>query len=323
MTLLERFAALPPPSQAGRYSVEAGGVAARVGRSHTGNPALLVAFPDAQGGGVAPRKLALLQYSSPSSVEVLAADGSQRRERLAILECRSTDAQLVALFFRIVEAVLLDQVRDLGTFEEALDAVVTLFRGLQRAGKRSIQGLWCELAIIAWSADPVATLSAWHSTPTALHDFAAGGYRLEVKGTVKQLREHSFSLDQLATVSPGETVVASFMMAEDDGGASAFDLADIIKERLGGSAESVRRLETVIAESLGDQWRDASEVRYSMDAARTGLAFYRSSVVPSVPQPLPTAVKDVRFVVDLSGVPMLGVDEGRQLATFFGRVLPG
>lgn len=323
MAMMERFISLPTPGRAASYSVVADtGQRCRVGRSSEGHPAVLISFAR-ETGTSSNRTLATIQYRPPASVEVVAA-GQNRSARLAILECRTTDAELAAYFFRIVDSVLVSDGRtaDEAHFEAALDAIVTLFRALQRPAQRSVQGLWAELAIITWSARPEVALASWHSDPHALHDFAAGSFRLEIKSTMKALREHSFLLDQLSSMSPGATLIGSLMLTEDPDGANLGDLLDAIRSRLRQGAESVVRLEVIVAESLGQAWHEARDVRFDAERARKSLRLYAVEDIPTVPQPLPAEVKDVRFVADLSTTPWMDVPDARSRAALFSDVLP-
>ena len=197
------------------------------------------------------------------------------------------EADLGAYFFRIVNSVLLNDPNASTEegFENALDTVVSLFRALQRPGLRTVEGLWAELAVILWAADPVAAMSAWHSSPRALHDFSAGSFRLEVKASLSGLREHAFLLDQLETLGGGATVAASILLDETAGGASVFNLVEAIGTRIG--IESAARLQTIVANSLGSGSREAGQIQFSLEGARASLRLYRGEDVPTVLQPLP------------------------------------
>lgn len=317
------FLNLPRPSAAGAYGVEASAGVCRVARSHDGFPAVLFAFASGATASV-PRRLATIAYDPPRLVELSQGGTLRETARLAVLECRTTDAQLGAYFFRVVDSVLLDEGRllDEARFDAALDAVVTLFRALHRPGLRSVQGLWTELAMITWASDPRTALAAWHSAPHALHDFAAGSFRLEVKSTQKATREHAFLLDQLSSMTPGTTLIASVQLAEADTGADVRDLVDLITQRVGSGSEPARRLETIVAESLGQGWREAGEMRFSLELARRSVRLYRAEDVPTVPQPLPPQIKDVRFTADLSDAPALDLAAAKALGAPFHALLP-
>lgn len=320
----DTFLTLPAPTTPGAYSVDGAGGACLVARSHEGFPAVLLRF-QGDADGSAPRRLANIRYAPPRSIELTRDGRVIEQAHLATLECRTTDAELGAYFFRVVGALILDGdgLLDEGQFDSALDAVVTLFRALQRPGIRSVQGLWAELALIATSSDPRGALAAWHSDPHQLHDFAVGSYRLEVKGTLKAIREHAFLLDQLSSMSPGTTLVASMMLVETDDGVSVADLVGAVVERIGTGTEAARRLEVIVADSLGQGWRDSGDFRLSLEHARRSLRIYRAENVPTIPQPVPLAVRDVRFVADLSDVVPVALPVAQALAPALAPLLPG
>jgi len=319
--MLDTFLKLPKPST-GSFSVEADtGRGWRVGRSSDGYPAILITFSSEEGEST-PRRLAAISYTPPQTVDVLGADGELRADRLAILECRTTERVLWGYFFRFVAVLVGTTATSEAQLEIALDALVALFRALQQPGSRTVQGLWGELAIIAWASDPVEAISSWHSDPHLLHDFAAGGMRLEVKCTKQSLREHHFQLDQLSSPDQGTTVIASLLLDPADSGPTIQDLLCIIGERIGAAVEPRRRLETIVAQSLGDAWVQVEDMRFDFERARDSLRFYLASLLPTIPQPMPPQVKNVRFVLDLSASVPLDPSHARRLAPFFAAVLP-
>jgi hypothetical protein len=318
--LLDAFLALPTPAGDASYSAEVDrGRRCRVGRSSQGHPVLLLSF--SREGGSSAMRLATLEYRPPADVEIV---GESRTARLAILECKTADPQLVAYFFRIVNAVIVEDDRTASEeyFTTTLDAIVALFRALQRPGLRTVQGLWAELAVIAWARRPDVAISAWHSDSHELHDFSAGSFRLEIKSTARSLREHSFLLDQLSSMGPGTTLIASLLLVEDKHGTSLGDLVELIRSRVGTLHDVQRRLEVIIGEGLGQSWKDAGDVRYNFDEARASLRIYRTEQIPTVPQPLPAGVRDVRFTADLSSSPWLALPEARSIAGLYGDLLP-
>lgn len=322
--LWQSFARLPAPEKDGAYTVDGGKKAGvRVAKAFNGNAALLIAFQHRASS--TPRRLLHLSYVPPTSVELTGSDGQTRLEEFAILECHSSDIALQKYFFHVAVAVLMDQraAENEENFERTLDKLVTLFMALRRPASRSIQGVWAELAVMCWASEPATAISAWHSSPFALHDFANGDFKLEVKSTQSRLREHHFRLAQLAAIQTGHTVVASLLLSVSDPGDSVHDLVTILRAAPNVPVESVARVETIVAETLGADWFRAAEVRFDLSRARHSFQLYDARDIPAVPQPLPSGVKDVQFLADLSTSPAIPLQELRVRAPFYQALLPG
>lgn len=322
MTHWNSFSRLPAPTNGVAYTVEPGRTAVRAARSSLGHAALLVSFK--HNGSSLPRRLVNLAYRPPAMLEMISSVGERRVEEFAVLECCSSDEELQRYFFRIADAVLTDQAaaESEKNFERAIDKLVALFRALRNPGSRSIQGLWAELAIICWASHPSSAISAWHSSPLALHDFANGDFKLEVKSSQSGLREHHFRLAQLAAIQTGDTVVASLLLRKSDYGSSVHDLVEVLRGNSMLTRASIARVETIVAETLGADWHRAADVRFDLEAARADVSFYDACAIPSVPQPLPTGVKEVQFVADLSNAVQISVEQLRERAQFYAAVGP-
>lgn len=146
--------------------------------------------------------------------------------------------------------------------------------------------------------------------------------RLEVKSTSQELREHAFLLEQLTQQQAGgQTLVASMLLEESPFGVSVLELQDVIVRRLGSASEPRRRLETIVADSLGAAFDEAHQVKFVLDTARDSLLLFNANQIPCVAPP-PPEVKRVQFTVDLSTTPPVSLEDSRQLATFFGDLLP-
>lgn len=321
--MLDDFRALPIPKGEGSFRL--GGAVcpgSRIAVSHEGHLALLIDV--ARTGTSTPRHFENLRYAPPRALEVLSADADKRVEHLAALVCRTKDADLQAAFLRIAVALLDTHAHKLGEaeLETRLDELVSLFRALGRPATQTIQGLWCELAIVVWSRDVRMALASWHSSPRALHDFASGADRLEVKSCATGMREHAMRLEQLQEAPGGRTIIASLVVTESDEGETIDELCGLVLARVENNIELTRRLETIVTQSLGRDWREAATRRFSLEDARRGLRVYAAGDVPTVPQPIPPEVKNVHFVVDLSTTTDLPLSNARKFGPFFDGILP-
>ncbi len=327
MDFWKLFQALPRPSSAAAFTIDNSTSRVRIARSFANHPALMIAVVD-DDHNLTPRRLANLTFTPPTEMLVARTDGSVEHARFAVLECIAEDPELGRYFCRVLSAffaegdVLTSGASMTAELERVLDGIASLFRSLRRPGKTTVQGLWAELAIIRWASAPERAISAWHSEVTQLHDFGVGAFRLEVKSTEKRLREHFFRLDQLSSATAGATIVASLMLQRSSHGPSVLELVTDIVSLVGH--EAAMRLETIVADSLGEAWRDAEtdDVRFDLDATKATLQCYRVDDIPQVPQPLPSGIKHVSFSSDLSASPSLPLADARALAPFYNDLLP-
>ncbi|MCA9591048.1 MAG: PD-(D/E)XK motif protein [Myxococcales bacterium] len=324
MNALGEIHALPTPRGKALYSIGPRWTPiARLARSREGFPALLITTSGT--GPSSPRRLAQLIYEPARPLEISARKG-KRTERLAVIECRAQDESLQQVFFRIL-AALLDVPARPGIeglqLEQRIDELVDLFRAVQRPGSSTLQGLWAELAIILWSLDPVTALAAWHSSARALHDFASGAHRLEVKSSLRGLREHHVRMDQLNEMPHGRTLFASILLQAGESGTSLDALLLSIQKRLGrANVEATRRLESIVLLSLGTSWQEGDTARFDLEEAQASLRFYAARDLPRPAQPIPPEVREVAFTLDFSTTPALSLAQARRVDDFFRAMVP-
>ncbi len=321
MGLVDVFATLPRPSVAGAYSVGPEIGRCRVGRSFDGHPALLVSLSLLNGAHLG-RRLTNFAYYPPAPVQIRNGELTTNDD-LAIVECCTTERRLAKYFFRIAADVLAPEAAagEEARFERAIDAVITLFKAIQRPASQTVQGLWAELAVILFAHSSEEALKSWRSVPNSLHDFVNGRSRLEVKSSTRGMREHHFSLDQLRLSDDGLVLVASVLLTEAGGGISISDLVTLIRQRL-LTDESKRRLETIVADSLGASLTDGDDHLFDIDEARASVLLYRATDIPTCAVPLPPEVKKVTFTVDISAVAPTPLAEARSISPEFRDLLP-
>jgi hypothetical protein len=136
------------------------------------------------------------------------------------------------------------------------------------------------------------------------------------------MREHELRLEQLHEAPGGRTIFASILVSETDDGSTVSDLRALILERIGNDLELIRRLEAIVTQSLGRDWREAANRRFDLDAAREDLRLYLATQIPTIPQPLPAEIKHVRFVVDLSSIEAMLLTDARDVGDWFRDILP-
>jgi hypothetical protein len=326
--LLRLFAALPLPAgdnPAGRFSAQPipGLRSCSVGKDASGWPVLLIETDSCGRGPVAPpivlENLSVLHNADCRMQDVY---GGTSIHRLSVIRCCGDNAVLHEYFLRALTPVIAS-LPERPTREQVVAAVNTLielFRRASQSPRKTVQGLWAELFVIQRAADPSALLRCWHIEPEDRFDFAEDLQRLEVKAATGRIRTHRFSQEQLRPPAGTLAMIASILIERSAGGQSVNDLVDDIRQRV-ADPDLLIRLDAVVAETLGKEWRAAQEDRFDRQLAVESIRFLDARTIPSVPASLPPEVTDVHFRVDLTNHSLILSDELRQAGGLFGVVL--
>jgi hypothetical protein len=313
--LLDLFAELErPPARPGEVSLRArpipGSRSLRLAKDHLGYPNIVVVTAESSPRPTTPVQLANFSYR-PSTRALVETDGRVEHESLAILTCTSDDPDLHSWFLATIAGladVLSAAAEEPGGLDRAVDRLVTLFLALRRPASRSVEGLWGEVLVIALSRDPDLLLAAWHSDPLEKYDFVAGLGRLEIKTAIGARREHHFSLEQLLTPESVRLAVVSILANPTPSGASVADLVSLVETR--ARVPGLRsKLRLTVSETLGGDWKRAADQRFSIEEGRRSMLMFDGRTIPKVSPDLPPEVSDVRFRVELDGVPTLAEQE--------------
>lgn len=327
--LLRLFASLPLPlgdSPAGRFSVQPipGICSCSVGKDAAGCPVLLVET-DATGprAAVAPIVLENLSVLHNVDCRMQDAGGGASTHRFSVIRCCGDDPLLHEYFLRALTPVIAT-LPARPTREQviaAVNALIELFRRASQSARKTVQGLWGELFIIQRACDPCALIACWHADPNDRFDFAEAERRLEVKTVSGRVRMHHFSHEQLRPPAGTLVMIASVLIERSAGGPSVNDLIDAIRERV-TDPDLLLRLDAVVAETLGEDWRTAREDRFDRQLAGDTIRFLDARSIPSIPAGLPPEVSEVHFRVDLTNHPLSAPEELHQVGELFAAVLP-
>lgn len=291
-----RFSAIPIPG----YEPH------RLARAPTGEPALLISAVSgtAHTGRPPPIRLENIWVQHEITCRVLAPDGGTEEAPFTVVQFSGGESHLRDYFLWVCGTLLasLGHQPTPSMVQKAVYGLVDLFRALSRAPRKSVQGLWAELLVIARSANPDVVTSAWHAAPEDRYDFHAGDSRLEVKSASGRTRRHRFSLEQLQPPGGTKLLVVSVLMENSAGGVSLRELLDRVHIRLATRPDLQGRIPNVVALTLGEALPQALNTRFDLELATATLAFYASDVVPTLSEPLPPQMSEVSFIVDLTGL---------------------
>lgn len=296
----------------------------RVGRDSQGNPAILIETTSAAGAEALSdfegRHL-LIGHGVNCSISEHGVEVG--RAQFSVVTCRDADDLLKHRFFDAAETLLrsLGETPTVQELRQAVDGLIELFRLASQPPRGTIQGLWAELWLIAKARDPAVLLDAWHAESTDAYDFNSGPERIETKSTSRRTRMHSFSHRQLHPPAGTRVAIASVFVESSGGGLKLVTLLERIRRRVGNPG-ALRRLDYVVASTLGTDWRTGVEAGFDSELASESLRFYQVEEVPSLPSDVPQGVSDVRYVSDLSGAQALSVGEMRGSGNLFAAAVP-
>jgi putative PD-(D/E)XK family protein DUF4420 len=273
----------------------------RIGKDVSGSPALLISTEET-GSATYPVQLENLSVQHGVRCRIW-RDGRMIEEgTFTVLLCPSPNPIVVDYFLQVIPpflAVLGEHPTD-AQVTELVKGLVDLFQALSEPPRKSVQGLWAELFLIAQAQDPREMIRAWHVNPTERYDFNSGTERIEVKSAAGRTRVHHFSIDQLSPPQTAVLVVASVLVEMSGGGTSIRDLAVEVKSRLNGAPDLLARLESVLGWTLGDGLLKARDQGFDVELAKQSLKYFQASNIPKPTGDIPEEVFDIRFRADLT-----------------------
>ena len=321
---LKRLAAdlgTPPQSEGRTY--EAVRIARdsryRVGRDSAGNAVVLIETTGAVGAAALPDfEGRHLRINHGVHCAITVAGAEVERGRFSVVKCVEADDLLKDRFFDAIETLL----RSLGEtpateeLRQVIAGLIELFRLATQPSRGTVQGLWAELWLIAESREPEVLLDAWHAEPTDIYDFNGGRERIELKSSGHRVRRHHFSHRQLTPPAGTRVAIGSVFVESSGGSSTVAALVERIRRRV-AHPRARRRLEHVVAATLGADWRSGMGAAFDSQLASESLCFFSVDVVPSIPREVPPEVSDIRYVSDLSGAQALT----RQEVVEYGELL--
>jgi len=308
----DRFAASPIPG----YKPH------RLGKDAHGKPLLLISTLNAR-SQLPPIVLEHLRVQYNLNCRVSRPDGTFEEGVFTLVHCTEADTTLQDYFLKVMSTIVIslgDQPNQ-SDVAHAMNQLIELFRAMTKTSRKSVQGLWAELFVIAQARQPDILVEAWHTMPEDRYDFAIDNQRIEVKSFAGNIRLHHFSLEQLHPPEGIRALIASVFVENSQAGVSIEDLREKIQIRLSDNLDALLHLDRVIALTLGDAWQQASDARFDERLAEESLAFYETSTIPSVDPNLPSGVSGVHFRSDLTEIPTTEISHFPEEHRLFEAVL--
>lgn len=297
----------------------------RVGRDNEGNPVVLIETTETTGAATLPDfEGRHLRINHGVDCTIAVADAEVERGRFSVLTCVEADDSLNDRFFDAIETLL----RSLGETPVTVElrgviaGLIELFRLAAQPSQGTVQGLWAELWLIAQAREPEVLLDAWHADPTDVYDFNSGPERIEIKSSGRQVRKHHFSHRQLTPPAGTRLAIGSLFVESSGGGPTVATLIERIRRQV-AEPRTLRRLDLVVAATLGAEWRSGMRAAFDSELASESLRFFGVEAVPSISRSIPDEVSDVRYVSDLTGARALTLKEMLNQGPLLAAATPG
>ena len=317
-----------PPSSEGR-AYEAVRIAHdsryRVGRDSEGNAVVLIETTGSAGAAALPDfEGRHLQINHGLNCAITMAGAEVERGRFSVVKCVEADDLLNDRFFDAIETLLrsLGEMPATEELRQVVAGLIELFRLATQPSRGTVQGLWAELWLIAQAREPEVLLDAWHSDPTDVYDFNSGAERIELKSAGQRIRRHHFSHRQLTPPAGTRVTIGSVFVESSGGGSTIAALVERIRRRV-TQPRARRRLDHVVAATLGADWRSGMEAAFDSQVASESLQFFEVRAIPSIPPGFPAAVSGIRYVSDLSDVEALTHEQVLGYGDLFAAAAPG
>lgn len=294
-------------------------------KDQQGNPALVIAVKFEPSSAAPPSiELEHIEIHHGLECRLHQPDGIVSSGIFSIVRCVDSERVLREYFLMSVAPVIFGlSVRPTQVeIVQAINTLVELFRVMSQPSKKSIQGLWAELLLIAESTDPFMLIDCWHKTPEDLYDFNRGPLKIEVKSAGGSVRAHYFSFEQLHPPKGTRVLVASMLVNEASGGVNINELTNEVSARVSTRPYILERLVTTIGLSIGSSWRQTLDFRFDREYAIESLGFFDYASIPSIPLPLPAGIDHVTFRSDLSTTAKIDIKDKSFDATLFRAVRP-
>lgn len=264
-----------------------------------GHPYLLFEMAEEDGQPDLKLKSVEVRFACPCDIQL--QDGSALCGTYTLVSLADDDPDIIRVFLRLLEEAFLAPGSDhsAAAVRDQILAIADLFTQLNDDLK-DVVGLWGELHIIRTAHDVNAAAKAWSSSTRARYDFMTDRFALEVKTTLKSLRLHRFSLEQLRPNADIPVYVASILLTELPRGEAVFELIEEIYAGLDDPESRARFFRQCLRKGGADVYRSELLLSTLPDAASIALFDAEALPVPSLKRGDP--ISNLRFDLDLSGL---------------------
>lgn len=188
---------------------------------------------------------------------------------------------------------------------ELTQDLIELYKSIKSGDASAEQGLWAELFTIYYLYNNygIDISKKWHNDNFNKYDFSIDeNNKLEVKSTIKETREHSFSHEQIYTEY--NVVISSVMMRKDDSGVTIYDLYEKLEDKFNSSYELLSKIQKEMTKYNPD-----SLIKFDWSYSIDNIRFYLNKTSPKFETLEPEGVHNTSYTVIFEQVPNLTKEE--------------
>lgn len=254
-----------------------------------------------------------VRFACPCDIQL--QDGHALSGTYTLVSLTNDDPDIIRVFLRLLEEAFLSPGVDHSAMavRKQILAIADLF-ARRNDEQKDVVGLWGELHIIRTAGDVDAAAKAWSSSARAKYDFVTEHFAIEVKTTLKSVRQHCFSLEQLRPNAEIQVYVASILLIELPGGEAVSELIDEIYAALTNSESRAQFFRQCLRKGGADVY--GSELRLSSLPGGGSTALFEASTLPAPCLENEERISNVRFDLDLSGLAALPSAIGHRVLNF-------
>lgn len=244
-----------------------------------------------------------------------APDGQSVSGVYSVIRLNDNDPDIVRILLRLLEETFPGDHAPYTNKDIAAQIVEisNLFKQIA-SSDTDILGLWGELYILLQASNTAHAVQCWCGHKMAKYDFVTPDFVLEAKTTLRSRRKHRFSLDQLQPNGDFSVYVASLAIVELNSGRTAVELMDLICANIDDNALRVSFLKQCILKGGQDIYRSA--IRLDVFPDGTSLAILDASLLPVPQVGSADPIENVRFDLDLTGLPLLSSGKAASVLSF-------
>jgi hypothetical protein len=232
-----------------------------------------------------------------------------------VVRLNDAEPDMVRLFLRLLDEAFCRTGGELANRQvgDKILAIAELFSRLDNT-TGDVIGLWGELYVVSAAKNVVSAVRSWCSHTQAKYDFVCAEFVVEVKTTLRSIRQHRFSIEQLRPIGDFRVFVASLLVVEVPSGRTVSQLIETIMDQVEDDDLRSAFFQRCIAKGGRDLYRSMLSLQCFPSGSSLVVLRSLDIPVPSVAKEDP--ITQVRFDVDLTTLPSLSGREVDEIMSF-------